>query len=121
MTKTWPTSAVLSLTTGCLLGDFSEMHDLAEFLAGEPVYTHQLAHEAFAQELREGIYAQEPSLRDLDASKVTTANWKTYRDVWIRTFGETITLRPLGTLKTVGKSFTEPLKRVGSAKRDNGR
>src|SRR5688572_14052451 len=39
---TFQTTAVLGAATGCLMGEFSELHRLIEFYARGPVWTHQI-------------------------------------------------------------------------------
>ncbi len=46
-------AAVVAVFTGILIGDFSDMHEYIEELAGRPVWTHELASEEFAAELKE--------------------------------------------------------------------
>lgn len=45
--------AVLSAFTGVLCGRWQDTHRYAEELFGRPVYSHEFASEAFADELRE--------------------------------------------------------------------
>ena len=46
-------AAVISLFTGILIGDFSDMHKYAEKLNGEPIMTHQFANTNFVESLKE--------------------------------------------------------------------
>lgn len=66
--KSFPTDVVLSLTTGILLkvGGFSEMHELIEYVAGHPVWTHELIDKPFVARLCEAVYAEHPALRDVE-------------------------------------------------------
>jgi len=68
--KQIPIADVLSLTTGCLLGKFLDMHLLAAFVAGRPIHTHEFTEKAFWKKLREAVYAQHPSLRDVKPLRV---------------------------------------------------
>lgn len=118
--KEYPTAAVLSLTTGVLLCEFSAMHELAEYLTGGPVWTHQFAHAPFNDEMREAIFAQHPGLSDVDASDVGGANWKSFVERCEEYFGSTLLIRPMeAEPHTRGESFTEPLTLLGSGRRDN--
>ncbi len=51
-----PLAAVLSLLTGRMIpvgesGGFSEMHELAEFIGGRPIWTHEFASKELAEKL----------------------------------------------------------------------
>jgi hypothetical protein len=54
---------VLSATTGYLLCDFTELQDFLEFMAGEPVWTHQLGR--VAAEVRTSLAISHPDVADL--------------------------------------------------------
>lgn len=117
MSRQFPTSAVLSLTTGVLLGEFSAMHKLAEYLTGGSVWTHQFAHGPFNDEMREAIFAQHPALRDVDASSVGRENWRPFLQRCIKEHGATLAIEPMvAKPSTRGASFTKPLKWIGSAR-----
>jgi len=84
--ETFQTHAVLSLATGTLMGDFSEMHRLIEWFAGGPVWTHQIPR--LANELEscaQGVLGDrfEPFDRDTEA-------WTAYRDRMLAKIGETM-------------------------------
>ena len=64
MKKTFPIDAVLSLTTGILVGPFDKLHELIEHVAGHPVWTHELAERALWGRLSELVFSQHPQLRD---------------------------------------------------------
>ena len=66
-TKKFKPAAVLSAYTDYLLGDFSEMHEYIEHVLRRPVFTHEMAIEAFGYELRQAI----KSSGDLDAAILT--------------------------------------------------
>lgn len=46
-------AAIISLYTGILIGEFSEMHKYAEELLGQPIFTHQFAGDAINAKLKE--------------------------------------------------------------------
>lgn len=54
-TTTFSLGAVLSLATGRLLCDFSEMQALAEFLAQRPVWTHEFANRTTVDDLKDRL------------------------------------------------------------------
>src|SRR5678815_2605033 len=60
--KSYPTEVLLSISTGRLLCDFSDMHECIEFLTGEPVFTHQLAFKPFVEHLKVSVLGQHPIL-----------------------------------------------------------
>ena len=60
--KTFPATAALSLWTGRLAGDFSDMHALCEHLSGGPIFTHMFAHQPLWDDLKRRLAAQVPNL-----------------------------------------------------------
>jgi hypothetical protein len=90
--KQFPTTAVLSLYTGRLLGDFNEMHELMEFVANRAVYTHEMASEGLWHECQDRLAKQFPWLREInldampesdlydseDGFRLALKNWTSY-------------------------------------------
>ncbi len=66
-TKSFKTTAVVGLTSGILFGDFSELHEVAEWVAGHPIWTHEFADRKLNDRLREKVFAQHPALKDFHA------------------------------------------------------
>ena len=64
MKKTFNLAEVLMLTTGRSLTSFNKMHELAEHVAGHPIWTHEFAEEALWRRLREQVFKQHPVLRE---------------------------------------------------------
>lgn len=64
-TKSFKTTAVIGLTSGILYGDFGELHELAEWVAGHPIWTHEFADQKLHDRLREKVFGQHPVLRDI--------------------------------------------------------
>lgn len=64
MKKTFQLADVLTLTTGRLLTDFHKLHELAEHIAGHPIWTHEFADKKLCDRLRERVFEQYPALRD---------------------------------------------------------
>lgn len=62
-TKDYPLGVVLSLTTGMLLCPFDEVHEFVEFMAGEPIWTHQLPR--VGKEVEEVLKRQHPALAEV--------------------------------------------------------
>ena len=46
-------AAVIGAFTGIVAGPFGDVHEYAEKLFNRPIFTHQFASQAFADELRE--------------------------------------------------------------------
>ena len=45
--------AIIGAYTGVLSGSFSDLHEYIEKIMGRPVFTHELASEKLAQEIKE--------------------------------------------------------------------
>jgi len=122
----YPTEVLLSITSGILLSDFSAMHECVEFLAGEPVFTHQLAYKAFTEELKKAVLFQCPTLDSPEIS--VTAIGKLVlmlerapkNDVgnlikgWLEKYvypvaGREMNLEPMPNMRHAEESFTKPL------------
>lgn len=46
-------AAIVAAYTGYLIGDFSDMHAYVEKILGRPVFTHEMASEALAEQIRQ--------------------------------------------------------------------
>lgn len=90
MMKEFSTRAILSLTTGIMLSDFDKMHELAEWVAGHPIWTHEFADKNVWASLQEKLFAQHPSLRDFKA--VGGEAWETDVENLEREFGLTLSI-----------------------------
>lgn len=75
MTKSWPIETVLALTTGRLLkhGGFGDMQELAEYVLGHPVWTHEFADRGMVTKMKNAVFAQHPTLRNAEAFDATAA------------------------------------------------
>lgn len=93
--KSWPTEVVLSIVTGFLVAEFSEVHRAMEWLAGEPVWTHQLPR--IAREAKPGILADHPAIeeacKEAEAGKIDKSNWQAWQSRWRERYGATLLLR----------------------------
>lgn len=87
LTKEFPTEAVLSLTTDRLLCDFGVMHELAEWVLGHPVWTHEFADKGLWERMKAKLFEQHPSLADFDVSRLTEWNWSIYVEKARKQFG----------------------------------
>ena len=91
-TKSYPTKVVLTLTTGRLLCNFSDMHEMCEWLDGGPIFTHQFASKSFVNNLRMKVFSQHPRLLEVKASEIDKENWQIKRAEYIKKFGSHIEL-----------------------------
>lgn len=66
--KDFALATVLSVTTGRLLCDFGAMRECVEWIAGHPVWTHEMGHRASTEAWRNEVYAQHPTLAAIDSS-----------------------------------------------------
>lgn len=91
--KTFSLGAVLGATTGKLLGDFGELHELIEYVCGYSVWTHQLPRimDPVAEELKRQL----PQIADVDGDSVDVANWKSWLTGQERIFGATLVVSPM--------------------------
>ncbi len=87
-TKTFPLSAILSLTTGRLLCKFSDMHELAEWIAGHPIWTHEFADVQLAERFKSLVFSQHPDLESIDASEVNSENYEPWLAAAIAQYGD---------------------------------
>lgn len=108
--RSWNTEVLLSITTGRLLCEFSDVHRCVEFLNGGPVWTHQMAHKPFVDELKQAVLAQYPDLAAVDPESIDTANWQTRRDELIREYGATRELAPARSITHYQDAMTKPLE-----------
>lgn len=96
MSKSFPTSAVLSCVTGRLLGEIGGVYEVLNYMSGESLFTHQLPR--VGKEALPHILALHPELAVTieEAEAVTGENWKAWLDTWVARYGDTITV-PLMT------------------------
>lgn len=87
----FPTNAVLSTSTGCLLGDISGVYEVASFLLGRDAFTHELAY--YAKPIRIAIKAAVPALPvEADAEYVNADNYRDFLATWEAKLGTEIDL-----------------------------
>ncbi|MBX9707889.1 MAG: hypothetical protein K2X61_08165 [Caulobacteraceae bacterium] len=89
-TKAFATPAVVSAITGRLICPIGEVYEVLGWMAGEPIFTHQLPR--VGREAWPVVTAMHPELAVLAAEeeRVTPATWETWRDDLVRRFGEMI-------------------------------
>ena len=112
--KPWPLASALSITTGVLLREpFSDVHELAEFLAGFPIWTHQFARKDLWDSLTDAISQQHPNLpTEIDADmRDRWADWLVEQE---RVFGRTILLKPMPGSAEQRDPIEEAVEMVGA-------
>lgn len=89
-TKAFPTSSVLSVLTGVLLGKIDGVYEVTTFMAGEAVFTHQLPR--VSKEAVPVILAMHPHLQAAidEAEQVTPENWQQWLSTWTDRYGDEI-------------------------------
>ena len=117
MKKSFRLSAILGLTTGKLLGKFSEMHELAEWVAGHPVWTHEFADKELNERLRQAILSEYPALAEASADNVTPDNYQKFVNEQIERFGGWLKITQGQSKRTEGpvESLRRPRQRRGKA------
>lgn len=60
MKKTFPLHAVLTMRTKKLMGDFAKAHELAEWVLGHPIWTHEM--HLFLKKISDKLGEQFPGL-----------------------------------------------------------
>jgi thiamine monophosphate synthase len=73
-TRAFPSEVIVSLSTGTLLCNFSDMHKAAEYLMGHLIWTHHFADKKLRQSIRKAIVTQHPSVPTTAIAGVTPDN-----------------------------------------------
>ena len=94
-TKQFPTTHVLSIVTGRLMGDIGGVYEVLNWMTGESLFTHQLPRVSY--EAKPVIIAAIPALQRAvdEADEVTTENWEKWRDAWLARYGATLAVPKL--------------------------
>ena len=108
--KQFPLAACLSITTGKMLCDFGKFQELAEWVAGHPIWTHEFAEHSLASALKVALLNQHPQLERALANDVTRENWQERLAGWEKEFGKTLEVRK-GTAERT-ESPLESAKRI---------
>ena len=89
-TKDFPTADVLSTITGRLMGDIDGVYKVLEWMAGHPVWTHQLPR--IGREAQPVLTNRQPELqRAIDeAEQVNPDNYREWLARWENRYGPTI-------------------------------
>lgn len=90
--RRFPLGIVLSLTTGKLLveGGFADMSELAEFVVGHSIYTHEMAERALWDRMKEKLIVQHPQLQAVNAETITQDNFREILAEHEAHFGKTL-------------------------------
>lgn len=86
---------ILSITHDRLLSPrhMEGVYDIAAFMAGEPVWTHQLPR--VGKEAAPVILRQHPQLAEIDASGVNGDNHQAWLAEQVARYGETLPIEPM--------------------------
>jgi len=102
------THAVLSASTGILMGDIGDLYEVAAFLVGRPVFTHELPH--YGERIAAALHICHPSLPE----NAPNGTWQKVRDDFIAEHGEEFELNPcLDAVLADDKNPVETLKEMG--------
>lgn len=84
--KSFPTLAAATLATGTFMGgEFSTVHEAAEWLMGFPVWTHELP--SLGKALSQSVCDQVPGMPSSAGE-----SWERTRDLLLNQFGDTVVL-----------------------------
>lgn len=61
-------AAIIGAYTGILVGNFGDMHEYIEKIAGRPVYTHEMGNTLFMAEIKEKIKPDLMKIVNIDDS-----------------------------------------------------
>lgn len=92
-TERFHLGAVLSMTTGKLLCQMDDIYRIAQHLAGEPVWTHQLGR--VMTESRPHLLAQFPALASVTGEAVTPDNFAAWLCERVSEHGEWFDVAPM--------------------------
>ncbi len=92
-TERFHLGAVLSMTTGKLLCQMDDIYRIAQHLAGEPVWTHQLGR--VMTESRPHLLAQFPALAAVTGDEVTPENFAAWLYERVNEHGELLDVAPM--------------------------
>jgi len=91
--KDFSIASVLSVTTGVLLCDMSEIYDILNFMTGGSLFTHQLP--GASEDCAPKIFEQHPELRAVCAEGVGRDNWESFLVQQQERFGDYVSIARL--------------------------
>ena len=92
-TQQFHLGAVLSMTTGKLLCQMEDIYKIAQHLAGEPIWTHQLGR--VMTESRPHLLEQFPALAAVTGDEVTAENHAAWLAARVAEHGEWLDVAPM--------------------------
>lgn len=103
-TREFPTLVILSIVTGSLVCEFDKVHEAIEWMAGEPVWTHQLPR--VSREIQAAMLVRRPELAAAvaEAEHVTHDNYRDWVARWVERYGETMTVERLSATQHASKN-----------------
>lgn len=94
VSKRFTIDVIISVYTGILATDnFSKIHEMIEYLVGEPVFTYQLSR--VQEECAPWLLRRHPFLSEIDASIITADNYRDIVDGWIKQYGKYHKVQPI--------------------------
>jgi hypothetical protein len=86
---------ILSVSTGYFASPngFGAVHELIEYLLGEPVMTHELP--GVWERCKRGLIAQHPQLADADCTGITPQNHAARLAALVAEYGESLPVAPI--------------------------
>lgn len=87
----FPLHAVLSASTGRLMGDIGELYKVASFLVGRPVFTHELTF--YGNQMAAALRSAVPALPgEADFEHVDGTNYRDVLSEWEKKLGREMDL-----------------------------
>lgn len=105
-TKECSTATALMLATGKALGDFAEFHEMAEWVAGHSIWTHEFADSQLWKRLRSEVIAQHPTLGEANADTLTGETAATWLEAELTRIGSPV----LAFTKGSGRRTEHPIE-----------
>jgi hypothetical protein len=87
-TKRFHTASVLTLIDGIVYEEFGKVCELAEWVMGHPIWTHEYADRDLAARIKSALVKQHPKLADF--AKGSEEHWKDALARAEKTYGKTL-------------------------------
>jgi hypothetical protein len=91
--RAFPLGAVLSVTTGVLLGPIEDLYRIVDYMTGDSITTIGLL--AAGPPCKAALLHQHPHLADIDSEHVDGTNWRAFLAEQVARFGEALPVTPL--------------------------
>lgn len=105
MDKIFSVGQVLSHYTGVLMCDIDGVYEIANFLAQDNLFTHQLPRAG--REAKPWLLQSLPWLDGITLEEVNTSNWKERLRFYSETYGESHVLSPIPNAKELHRNALE--------------